>query len=210
MLSEYVRWAGAARWVGTGMSVFLVGGLTVLSVGASTVAANPNSRLDCNPLSINQNTILCGRTKAWAEKYCAATARVTQINLRTGGQYEGASKEHYRVTFWEPTPGGCVPAGTEKVVVEEQLRQGLAGTFKSNGKAAYFNNVPNLPPLHGIIRAGDPRHMNVILGAPYSCATTVAGSAVRPVVTGEWIPAPGWTKAGPTVDIVPGPSQTIC
>jgi hypothetical protein len=174
------------------------------SIGSAELNPNNVLKYPCYVGNPHYNTKLCGETREQAENLCGQRiTNVTQGTLLTSGRYVDNSQSQYRVAFRAVTAGGCWPGGTEHITVVQQLQNGASGVFTQNGPTTLVDTskIEHTARLYPV---------QAILDAPYDCATLMPDSAVRPVVTVEWIPKPGWSHAKALSTIVPGPSTPIC
>jgi hypothetical protein len=165
-------------------------------------AANPNTFVRCS-FNANYDPKVCNKTKQQAVDECKLYANLNQLVAKSHGKYAKGSHSKYEVGFIPPDPVDCERAGKIKVVVDEQLRDGLNGTFGQNGKAFNFT-------APGIDYHGHFHHMDVTLDAPYDCATLMPGSVVRPFIKTDFVPTPGWSNKDNYIYTVQGPVQPIC
>lgn len=197
-----LRESRPVQWMAMGASVLALGEAVQLAT-TSPADANPNTKIRC-ALNAQYNPKVCDKTKQQAVDYCeVSVAHLNQLDVKSHGRYAKGSHRKYEVSFIPPDPLGCDRAGKTKVTVEEQLRDGLDGTFGQNGKAFTFR-----PP--GYDNHGHFHHKDVTLDAPYDCATLMPGSVVRPFIEIDFVPTPGWSHTGTYVDTVQGPARPIC
>jgi hypothetical protein len=169
-----------------------------LAVAPSTASVSYNCK--GGPLAPGYNTIVCGRSKKEAERYCSEAGvehppTVAGV-LHLKAHYLKGSTSKLSISFETVDIHGCDPVGTRKISVFQELRKGPAGQFQRNGGAV-------------TIETNNQTTVDKTVNAPYICAAGMAGSAIKTVVELTWIPRKGWGNKQ-AHSIGQSPVQAIC